>query len=407
MRANPTWLTLLLTICVGGLSACGKDEAINADQSPVSPDSGPDDGADDDDDDDAQEDDESTDDSTDDDLTDDANGGMGGAPGGRPGADDSTVPDPGPPPGSSGIGRPCSFDDDCSEGLTCMTSDSDEWFGGGPAHGYCTLDCEAGGEVCIEADPGAVCLQTEGSFHCMLGCSIGQVDKCHSRGDVACDAASINGVGFCRPVCRSDDDCDGRFCDLGLGSCTDVEPEGDPIGAACDPEAAIGESNCASQVCLPMGEEYAFCSGFCNLTEIGCGSDNQTPEEPGEPICTYGVLTGSGQNDLGFCAQRCNCDGECAHDEGVCLILPEDLRPIFGSDGICVDPAYPDDSPDFTVGRACADEPGGDSGVLDSGMSSGDDGAEAGPDQSTPEAGPTDVPDAAPASVDATAEGGN
>jgi hypothetical protein len=157
-----------------------------------------------------------------------------------------------------------------------------------------------------------------------------------------------------------------------------------------------------------MTEEYAFCSGFCNLSEIGCGSDNQIPEEPGEPICTYGVASGSGQNDLGFCAQRCNCDGECAHSDGVCLILPEDLRPIFGSDGICVDPEFPDDDPSFSVGRACADQPGGDSGAMDGGMMSSMDAAiEAGPVQSEPEAGPAAMPDATPSAPDAAADAGN
>jgi hypothetical protein len=252
---------------------------------------------------------------------------------------------------SDHLGSQCSSDTDCDAGLRCMLSSSREWLGGGPANGYCTADCIVDPGICAEIDPSAVCLQlSDTTAYCMQSCGVGSVSKCDGRGDVACDAASID-IGFCRPICRSHADCGNRLCDVGTGACVDALPAGDPIGAECDPEAAT--SNCESQICLPMTETFAVCSGWCNLSETGCGLDNDIPREPGEAICTFGVLAGSGLGDLGYCNQRCDCDADCLHPDGTCLIVPSDVAAVFGSDGLCVDPEFPDDDPEFTVGRAC------------------------------------------------------
>jgi hypothetical protein len=154
-------------------------------------------------------------------------------------------------------------------------------------------------------------------------------------------------------MCRSDADCGGgRACDLGIGTCIDEPLTGDPIGTQCDPD--VSESNCASRVCLPITEEFAVCSGFCNLSEVGCGSDSLLPADPGQPICTFSTAQGGSAGDLGFCNQRCYCDDDCLHPDALCLILPEDLFAVFGSDGICVDPEFPvEDSSEFILGREC------------------------------------------------------
>jgi hypothetical protein len=358
------------------LSSCGKDEPVLLNTAPVG---------------------ESDASSNTDDTDDGASGGGGGAGGlgGRvpvapsAGGTPSVTP---PPTGPSPIGRVCDLDGDCPEGLRCMLPSSDEWLGGGPAHGYCTMDCISDPSVCALTDPSALCLQlSDTDAYCMQGCVLGAVAKCQGRGDVACDSASID-TGFCRPTCRSAEDCGGRLCDLGTGACVDELPAGDPIGSECDPNAEV--SSCQSQICLPMTDSFAVCSGWCNLAETGCGLDNDIPEDPGEPICTFGVLQGSGLGDLGYCNQRCDCDLDCLHPGGRCLIVPDDIAEVFGTDGLCVDPEFPDDDPEFIVGRECP--PGYKPGPADSGAGTGDSGVDAAAPMSSLDAtAPISEPDSA------------
>ncbi len=384
MRPKPTSLkTSLLTLGVLlAVSACGKDEPVLLESSALETDST--DGAD------------TTDSFEETDL---GTGGGGNGSVARPG---STTPPstPSTPVGPSPFARICETDGDCADGLRCMQADTDEWLGGGPPHGYCTADCYADPNVCIQEDPSAVCLQvTDTEAFCMQGCAPGPgADKCQGRGDVACDGASI-GVGFCRPMCRSDEDCDGRLCDVGSGACADELPEGDPIGAECDPDAA--ESTCQTGLCLPVTETFASCTGWCNLSEIGCGSDNTMPENPGEPICTFSAIQGSGPSDLGFCNQRCDCDGDCLHPDALCLIVSEDIQAVLGTQGLCVDPEYPDDDPAFTLGLEC---PEGRDQPMDVDAGGGGDNA---PDASPPEpamdaSSGTDEPPVDPAPVEAS-----
>jgi hypothetical protein len=250
---------------------------------------------------------------------------------------------------AGGVGGRCGSDADCDAGLFCMQSDSDDWFGAGPPNGYCTQACSED----ISCSEDAACLLFgDGEAYCLQVCEVGAgAPKCNGRGDLACDGVSVSGLAFCRPVCRSDTDCGSRHCDLGLGVCVDEPPLGDPIGAQCDPDAE--ESTCASQTCMRFSDTYASCSAVCNLSYNGCGSDGATPDNPGDPSCVFPAVAGSSVYDLGFCSQRCECDGDCLHSDARCLILPEDAWEVLGTPGICVDPDFPADDPEVHLGRAC------------------------------------------------------
>ncbi len=354
MRATLRIFSASSLILVGlFLSACGKDEPVQLNALPAT-------------------DDDETDDATDD-VTDDSSPSGTSSSTGRPGQTPTPTTTPG---GSSAIGRPCAADGDCAQGLRCMMSSGDEWLSGGPANGYCTADCIDDPFVCSTIDTSSFCLQMgDETAVCIQGCLAGGLGvKCQGRGDVACDTATLtDGTGFCRPMCRNDDDCDGRKCDLGNGACLDDLPVGDPVGTECDPDAEI--STCESGLCLPLGDDYAVCTGLCTYGETGCGSPDGPAEDGASAVCAFPFDSGAGVGDVGLCIQRCSCDGDCLHSNGTCVIVPDQLAEVFGAPGLCFEPDYPDDDPEFTVGRAC--EPGADS---DGGRSTGgsDSGAEAG-----------------------------
>ncbi len=371
--------SLLTLSALIALSACGKDESVVLNSSAVETENG------------------DTDNSGFE--TDFGAGGGSSTPPARPTPTPTTPTTPTAPAGPSPFAEICDSDGDCADGLRCMRSSSSEWLDGGPAHGYCTLDCATDPNTCIQLDPSAVCLGLGDAAYCMQGCALGDTAaKCQGRGDLACDAASI-GVGFCRPMCRSDADCDDRLCDVGSGSCVDSLLEGDPIGAECDPEGT--ESTCQSGICFPVSETFATCAGLCNLSEIGCGSDNDVPEEPGEPICLFPAVDGSRGGDLGVCNQRCECDGDCLHPDALCMIVTEDLQAVFGSSGLCVDPEWPAEEQGYQLGQACPEGPAQsdvDSGGASSGSDSGTSSPGSGQDASTAE---TDPPAEEPAEAGA------
>lgn len=285
-------------------------------------------------------------------------------PSGRP---TPPAPPPSEPPASSGpspFGTACSRDGQCADGLTCITNDDDRFLGGGVANGYCSLECQDDGD-CSARDPNAFCLGvSETSGFCVQGCQPGadSPNKCQGRGDMACDGVTLD-VPFCRPMCRSDDDCGaGRSCDVGFGICVENPLEGEPIGAQCDPDLDGPENGCASGLCLPFSDTFAVCTGWCNVSEYGCGPDSPTVETPGDPMCVWGANPGGiSAGDLGFCNQRCDCDGDCLHPDAKCLLVGEQLAGLFGASGLCVSPDWEPQAGEV-LGAACPDR---DAGVAD------------------------------------------
>jgi len=239
-------------------------------------------------------------------------------------AGDEMFPSAGPNSGL--LGATCVDDSDCRAGTSCLTTASTGVSGEGPSAGLCVVECARDASICEEHDPGTTCavLDDRGTSEprddaafCLPTCEVGDPDanedKCRGRIDLVCDEdIAGTGVGYCRPACRSDVDCDGRQCNLRTGFCADELPGGDPIGSACDPEAP----ECAGG-CIDHGSSYAECSGVCRLGTPGCG---QTTSD-GPPYDYYCYLDPSnqgGQGDLGYCVKLCDCNDDCERADAVC-----------------------------------------------------------------------------------------
>jgi hypothetical protein len=160
------------------------------------------------------------------------------------------------------------------------------------------------------------------------------------------------GEGFCQPVCGGDFDCGSRVCDYALGVCVDPDTTAGllPIGSECDPEA---DSRQCTGACLSFSEDYAVCSGFCNLGELGCGTDPAS-SDPLQAVCLLPVGDPNVYDfgDAGFCVELCDCDDECGHPDAICDAFPSRTVQQVGRLGVCV-PLDFSSNPDAGFGILC------------------------------------------------------
>lgn len=245
--------------------------------------------------------------------------------------------------GSGALGSPCKADANCGAGLTCLQPNGTELGGGGPPDGLCTLVCTTNDD-CTPAEPGAGCVtfdQIGTTGYCFESCVTGNpmdpTTKCQGRADFLCVDLSTTGAGdtFCQPQCQNDAECGpGVFCNPIDGLCEATKPTGDPVGTACDPNAATNT-----------------CLGFCITTSAA----NVTPAtgtcvEPcsGVTECMFtGTKAGgfcAGGNpalfDIGYCEPACNCDSDCPIPGDVCQAwgtggLFTQLQTDLGTAGFC------------------------------------------------------------------------
>lgn len=272
-----------------------------------------------------------------------------------------------PGPATSKLAAACASDAECGTGMKCLTAGGTGMFGGGPANGFCTKTCDQNDvNSCASVQSGAMCIGvSERDWYCFPGCSPGgaSATKCQGRAEVACDNVSLSSA-FCRPMCGSDADCDGRKCNLGTGVCVDDLLGTGEIGDPCDPNE-VPSTQCASGRCLrgeTLGtENTGTCTGYCTLGTDTCGVQGRP--KGGQAAC-FPLRAGSSTGDMGVCWQSCDCDDQCGHEDYQCLTFPAAAVATYGVEGLCSEfdvdtEGLADDG--FVLGRMC--EVGSDAGA--------------------------------------------
>lgn len=235
-----------------------------------------------------------------------------------------------PPTGPSPFARPCDSDDECAPGLLCLRSDQDVWLTGGPAHGYCSLECDRDPTSCQRYDVTSVCMSGDamGHAYCLKACVLGDAfgeKKCADRQDVSCAMMGFRPV--CMPNCGGDADCPaGRYCNHHSGTCTSGVSSGDPPGTACDPNLP----NTCSAYCSKLSNGEGVCSGVCTLgADYTCDVPASSADVVGLPLCM--TFREDRAGDAGICVQRCRCNADCDHPSAYC-----DLEVAEAEDGVGV-----------------------------------------------------------------------
>ncbi len=231
--------------------------------------------------------------------------------------------------GASPLGKKCLQDSECKSGLTCLTSGSTVFEGGGPPGGLCTLACTAD-EDCAAVDRNSICVGFDSAGtvqYCLQLCDQGlsTAGKCQGRSDLVCGSlVDENGqttVSACQPSCGSDFDCKGRKCDFRTGMCVDTLSGTLPIGSACDPNATRDPCN---GVCVnyydsqdAAAAKYGVCFGSCtlNTSGVGCGV-GPSDQPPFDSQCLGPQSATAG--DPGLCFQLCDCNGDCRNTAFIC-----------------------------------------------------------------------------------------
>jgi hypothetical protein len=256
-------------------------------------------------------------------------------------------------PQAAAIGRACQSDADCS-GLHCIRPSDD--FGppgsGGPAHGYCSLDCTAETHV-VNKPPTDVCAALNSycinfgtpsmpsNAWCLRFCSMGAGAKCLQRTDMACAAEGLtNTHTLCIPMCASDADCGGRKCDEETGLCVDTPAQRDPTYSAC---VFNGPTQTCTEACVSFSQDAqkgkltpGICSRMCVIgAASACGRDLASPLSSGLVGTCIGPR-GTGAGDLGRCFQLCDSAADCRDKDPGVVCDPSSI-PVFGH-GLCTPP---------------------------------------------------------------------
>jgi hypothetical protein len=82
----------------------------------------------------------------------------------------------------------------------------------------------------------------------------------------------------------------------------------------------------------------AFCSQRCWLGGLNnCGGDGTEDEEGNRGLCRFPEDEEGLIGDVGFCAQVCDCDDDCAHPDAVCAAFDDAaIEALAGGSGVCL-----------------------------------------------------------------------
>jgi len=262
--------------------------------------------------------------------------GVSGQQGGRGGQTQAQRPE---------LGAPCQSQGDCPDGAHCLTERGSGLRGGGPPQGMCVADCSTDPRAC-EAFSQAVCVIFDGadagSAFCFPACKHGTASlaKCGGRADLACEKLEDEGeLGFCRPFCQMNEECESGRCDRRNGVCVQAEVGGDDFGRPCSLQ---GDLEPCSGICVAMeGTDLAFCSHRCVYGSAApCG-----PLAGAPGLCALSADGGS-LGDVGYCAELCDCSEQCTHPDLHCdAFSSAAVRDRLGKAGVCAVATEPDPEP--------------------------------------------------------------
>ena len=258
--------------------------------------------------------------------------------------------------GVSQLGTVCTGDADCATGMVCILPTANTMLGGGPSHGYCTVECSADasmcaplGGVCVDTTlnttdpPAAYCLQ-----ECMPGMVADQSTKCQQRPDQACTTLD-DGVdttidpSVCLPTCSQDTDCPSpRKCDMRFNVCVDTPTPGDPLGAHCTIDTTGTAAPTCAGGCLPLGNGdgvttvASFCTTRCVIGSLaGCNWTTGALATGGAHGVCYLGQTGAGVGDEGFCSQLCDTPADCSNQTDPGVMCDATDMDVIGH-GVCL-----------------------------------------------------------------------
>lgn len=251
----------------------------------------------------------------------------------------------------SAVGTSCDDVSDCSLADVCLNGDAD-FLDGALVSGTCAVDCSQdpgicnrlpSDAVCVKASTGEISMESmaadgDDRAYCFESCTLGDEasGRCHDRDDVACSSLA-EGAAFCRPLCSSDTECPGKFCDPLLGVCVEEAVQGANLGTECDADA--DDPGCQG-LCLTL-EDVSACTSRCIYGSAGdCGNS-----ELGRPGLCF-IPEGEGSiGDVGFCSQLCDCDGQCFHAGMICdPFLDPPLEELLHAKGVCLPPSGQSDA---------------------------------------------------------------
>jgi hypothetical protein len=219
-------------------------------------------------------------------------------------------------PAVANLGARCGSDSDCGDGGKCLQATGSDLFDGGPAGGFCTIDCsqylkDSKGKAPPDLPKQYPCDPTVNPNEPGVQISAICLDFAASAGDPP--------QGYCTPLCAF----------------------GQPAG-----ETALNPAKCGGRddvVCYPLARadgtlEQAFCRPYCQTSQ-GSG------QCPDGSVCdqSSGVCVKSKPPDLKANGRGCTittdpgAPQECA---GLCVRLhdPAKSPPAKAASGICVDP---------------------------------------------------------------------
>jgi hypothetical protein len=113
----------------------------------------------------------------------------------------------------------------------------------------------------------------------------------------------------CFPLCASNDDCDGRLCDLKTGACVDSAKTGNAPQTVCSVDAECRGG------CGRLQQGPSVCYELCTI-----GAADACRKDPGWGFDVQCIPNnGSKEGDLSQCGRSCTCHAQCGNEKFACV----------------------------------------------------------------------------------------